>query len=133
MNKHEIQPFVGRGCFKVYEMFYISKLKNVNFHTFETFEEENVIQCICSCVIFQFIQQLVNPAMEIKKMPTMLLAQVIDVASKNEHEHSPIKIIATKYNLNVFNKCCGESSFISIVVHCGFSYTMIVGSITRHH
>jgi len=49
----------------------------------------------------------------------MLLAQDIDVASKNEHEHSPIKIMAIKYNLNVSHKCCGESSFISIAVHCG--------------
>ncbi len=39
MNKHEIEPFVGHGCFKVYEMFYIIK-KDVNFHTFETLDKK---------------------------------------------------------------------------------------------
>lgn len=40
MNKHEIQPFVGHGCFKVYEMIYIIK-EDVNFHTFETLEKKS--------------------------------------------------------------------------------------------
>ncbi len=91
MNKHEIQPFVGHGCFKVYEMFYIIK-EYVNFHTFETLEKDNVIHCIWSCVIFQFIQQPINPTMEKRNnTPTMILAQVANVANKIEHEHSPIK------------------------------------------
>jgi hypothetical protein len=87
VNKHEIQPFVGHGCFKVYEMFYITK-EDVNFHTLETLEKDNVIQCI----IFQFIQQPVNPAMEKRNNArTMILAQVANVANKIEHEHSSIK------------------------------------------
>jgi hypothetical protein len=90
MNKHEIQPFVGHGCYKVYEMLYIIK-ENVNFHTFETLEKDNVIQCVWSYVIFQIIQQLINLAMEtINNTPTMLLSQVASLATKIEHEHSLI-------------------------------------------
>jgi hypothetical protein len=90
MNKHEIQPFVGHGCYKVYEMLYIIK-ENVNFHTFETLEKDNVIQCVWSYVIFQIIQQPINLAMEtINNTPTMLLSQVASLATKIEHEQSLI-------------------------------------------
>jgi hypothetical protein len=90
MNKHEIQPFVEHGCCKVYEMFYITK-EDVNFHTFETLEKDNVIQCVWSCVIFQFIQQPINLAMETRNnTPTMLLSQVANLATKIEHEQSLI-------------------------------------------
>jgi hypothetical protein len=71
-------------------MFYVTK--DVNFHTFETLEKNNVIQCVWNCVIFQFIQQLINLAMETRNnTPTMLLYQVADVASKIEHEHNIIR------------------------------------------
>jgi hypothetical protein len=90
MNKHEIQPFVGHGCFKVYEMFYITK-EDVNSHTLETLEKDSVIQCIWSYIIFQFIQQPVNPVMEKRNnAPTTILAQVANVANKIEHKHSSI-------------------------------------------
>jgi hypothetical protein len=65
--------------------------EDVNFHTFETLEKDNVIDCVCRCVIFQFIQQPINFAMAPRNnTPTILLSQVANMATEIEHEQTLI-------------------------------------------
>jgi len=89
MNKHEIQPFFGHGCFEVYALYHF--LKNQILYFWNPWKGQcNPIRL--KLYHFSIHATTCQPCIgKWNNTPTMLLAQVVDVGIEIEHEHNPIR------------------------------------------